>query len=83
MFSYLIHVLYSFLQHEVLIDQTNKNLLHHLDLFECDPDDVFDDAKLPDGICDAILSKARMCSSKLATAWAVGGDPVRIEIHWK
>ncbi|UJR17775.1 hypothetical protein I4U23_004673 [Adineta vaga] len=60
--------------HEILIDSRNKNLLHHLDLFECNSMDILDDTKLPDGICDNILTEMRMCSSNLATAWAIGAD---------
>ena len=72
-----ILVLYHSSQHKVLIDSRNANLVHHLDLFECGPEDTFNDTQLPDGICDDILTKMRMCSSKLATAWAIGGDLVR------
>lgn len=60
-----------------MIDSSNANLVHHLDLFECNADDVFNDDQLPDGICDEIFTKMRMCSSILATAWAIGGDLVR------
>ncbi|CAF4012623.1 unnamed protein product [Adineta steineri] len=59
---------------KVLIDSRNVNLVHHLDLFECGPEDIFNNTQLPDGICDDLLTKMRMCSSKLATAWAIGGD---------
>ncbi|CAF3465404.1 unnamed protein product [Rotaria socialis] len=60
--------------HEVLIDSRNTNLLHHLDLFECSSKDVLDDANLPDGVCDDILTGMRMCSSNVATSWAIGAD---------
>ena len=59
------------------MDSRNLNVLHHLDLFECNPKDVTDTTALPDGICDDIISKTRMCSANLATAWAIGADPVR------
>jgi hypothetical protein len=65
------------LQHKILIDPRNEQLLHHLDLFECTSKDAIDDAKLLDGICDEVLTGMRMCSSKLATAWAIGADTVR------
>ncbi|CAF1240142.1 unnamed protein product, partial [Didymodactylos carnosus] len=60
--------------HKILIDSRNERLLHHLDLFECTSKDVVNDAELLDGICDEVLTGTRMCSSKLATAWAVGAD---------
>ncbi|CAF4017897.1 unnamed protein product [Rotaria sordida] len=60
--------------HKILIDSRNVNLLHHLDLFECPSTDVYDDAKLPDGICDDILNGTRKCSLTIATAWAIGAD---------
>ncbi|CAF1311005.1 unnamed protein product [Adineta ricciae] len=62
--------------HEILIDPRNINLLHHLDLFECNSKEILDDTNLPDGICDEILTRVRMCSLNLATAWAVGADVV-------
>ncbi|CAF1310464.1 unnamed protein product [Rotaria sordida] len=60
--------------HKILIDSRNVNLLHHLDLFECPSTDVYDDVKLPDGICDDILNGTRKCSLTIATAWAIGAD---------
>jgi hypothetical protein len=39
---------------------------------------TFDDNNLPDGVCDTISEKLAMCSSNIATAWAVGGDYVSI-----
>jgi hypothetical protein len=46
-------------------------------VYECAPDAVFDDANLPDGLCDDIEDKqAELCSSNIATGWAVGGDYV-------
>lgn len=76
----IISVIYGFaysLQHKILVDSRNDQLLHHLDLFECISRDAVDDTKLLDGICDQILTGTRMCSSKLATSWAIGADTVR------
>ncbi|CAF1548880.1 unnamed protein product, partial [Adineta ricciae] len=64
--------------HEILIDTTHQNLLHHLDLFECNSNEILDDSNLPDGICDNIITQMRMCSSNLATAWAIGADPITL-----
>jgi hypothetical protein len=50
------------------------DLIHHLLLYECDPTAVFDDNNLPDGVCDDVSSKTDLCSSNIATGWAVGGD---------
>ncbi|CAF2458331.1 unnamed protein product [Rotaria sp. Silwood2] len=60
--------------HKILIDSSNLDLVHHLLLYECDPTIIFDDANLPDGFCDDLSDKTELCSSNIATGWAVGGD---------
>ncbi|CAF4394289.1 unnamed protein product [Rotaria sp. Silwood2] len=63
--------------HKIVIDPRNVDLVHHLDLYECDPMAVFNDDKLPDGLCDEIANEIKLCASNLATVWAVGGDVMR------
>ena len=58
----------------MLIDPSNLDIVHHLLLYECDPTLVLDDTSLPDGVCDELSDKTRLCSSNIATGWAVGGD---------
>jgi len=59
----------------MLLDSTNRDIVHHLLIYECDPTAVFDDNNLPDGICD-YMDNIAPCASNLATGWAVGGDDV-------
>jgi len=59
-----------------MIDPSNVDLVHHLLLYECDPAAIFDDNNLPDGLCDDLINKTDLCSSNIATGWAVGGDSV-------
>ncbi|CAF4000838.1 unnamed protein product [Rotaria sordida] len=63
--------------HKILIDPQNSDLVHHLDLYECDPTAMFNDDNLPDGLCDEIADQIKLCASNLATVWAVGGDVMR------
>ena len=58
----------------MIIDPANIDLVHHLLLYECDPAAVFDEKNLPDGLCDDFAEKLELCSSNIATGWAVGGD---------
>jgi hypothetical protein len=45
--------------------------------YECDPTVVFNDSKLPAGICDELGAEIGLpCASNIATGWAVGGDYV-------
>ncbi|UJR07225.1 hypothetical protein I4U23_011513 [Adineta vaga] len=60
--------------HKMIIDPSNVDLIHHLLLYECAPSTVFDDNNLPDGLCDDLYDQLDMCTSNLATGWAVGGD---------
>ncbi|UJR06551.1 hypothetical protein I4U23_010834 [Adineta vaga] len=62
--------------HKTLIDSANQDLIHHLVLYECDPSVKFDDDKLPEGVCDEFYGQVPMCSSNIATAWAIGGDDI-------
>jgi hypothetical protein len=64
----------------VLIDNNNVDLVHHLLLHECNPSFTFDDANLPDGVCDEIYTEIDACSANIATGWAVGGDHVFFRI---
>jgi hypothetical protein len=64
----------------VLIDNNNIDSVHHLLIHECNPSFTFDDANLPDGVCDEIATQVESCSSNIATVWAVGGDHVSFRI---
>lgn len=64
-------------QHKTLVDPANRDLVHHLLMYECDASAVFDDKNLPDGLCDDIEEKIRACSANIASGWAVGGDEVK------
>ena len=59
-----------------MIDPANRDIVHHLLMYECSPTAVFDDNNLPDDICDNIYNKVGICTSNIATGWAVGGDEV-------
>ncbi|CAF1123173.1 unnamed protein product [Adineta ricciae] len=59
---------------KMIIDPANVDLVHHLLLYECDPAAVFDEKNLPDGLCDDFAEKLELCSSNIATGWAIGGD---------
>lgn len=63
-----------------MVDSANVDLVHHLLIYECDPMAIFDDNNLPDDVCDEIYEKLTMCSTNLATGWAVGGDYVSVEL---
>ncbi len=67
-----------FLKHKVLIDPANRDLVHHLVVYECDPATTFDDANLPDGACDNVYAQIPMCVSNSASVWAIGGDDVSL-----
>jgi len=62
--------------HKTLVDPANRDLVHHLLMYECDASAVFDDNNLPDGLCDDIEEKIRHCSANIASGWAVGGDEI-------
>ncbi|CAF1219237.1 unnamed protein product [Rotaria magnacalcarata] len=60
--------------HKVLIDPTNRDLIHHMVVYECDPAATFDDANLPDDACDNVYVQVPLCMSNSASVWAIGGD---------
>jgi hypothetical protein len=45
-------------------------------VYECDPAATFDDANLPDDVCDNIYAQLQLCTTNIASIWAVGGDDV-------
>ena len=47
-------------------------------MYECDPGTAFDDANLPEGLCDTMYLTFSPCSINIATGWAVGGDTVSL-----
>jgi len=51
--------------------------------YECDPTVVFNDSKLPDGICDDLVDEIAPCASNIAIGWAVGGDYVSFQCSKK
>jgi hypothetical protein len=52
-------------------------------MYECDPAAQYDDNKLPDGLCNDIYPELSLCTSNIATGWAVGGDDVRLRTELK
>ncbi len=60
----------------MILDSTNRDIVHHLLMYECDPTAVFDDNDLPDGLCNEMYMKIALCVTNIATGWAVGGDDV-------
>ncbi|CAF4772742.1 unnamed protein product [Rotaria sp. Silwood1] len=64
--------------HKMLIEEKNRDIVHHLLVYECDPSTVFpDDNNLPDNACDydnALNDGSELCRTNIATIWAVGGD---------
>ncbi|CAF3680380.1 unnamed protein product [Rotaria sp. Silwood1] len=60
--------------HKTIVDSANRDLVHHLLMYECDPTTQFDDNNLPDGLCNTISQQITPCGSNIATGWAVGGD---------
>lgn len=63
-----------------MIDPANVDIVHHLLMYECDPTAVFDDANLPEGVCDDMFLVFSPCTTNIATGWAVGGDTVCLRI---
>lgn len=62
--------------HQTIIDPNNRDLVHHLLMYECNPTMVFDDNNLPDGLCDEMYQQIGGCMSNIASGWAVGGDDI-------
>jgi hypothetical protein len=61
-----------------MIDPANRDIVHHLLMYECDPSTVYDDTNLPEGRCDDMYAQFSSCVANIATAWAVGGDAVSL-----
>jgi len=64
-------------QHKTMINPANRDIIHHLLMYECNPTAVFDDNNLPEGLCDQMY-ELMPCVSNIATGWAVGGDAVSL-----
>ncbi|CAF4969010.1 unnamed protein product [Rotaria sp. Silwood1] len=63
--------------HKIIIDSTNRDLVHHMDTYECHPETTnFDDTNLPEGECDQIVKQIKTCVSNMMTMWSVGADHV-------
>ncbi|CAF1269363.1 unnamed protein product, partial [Didymodactylos carnosus] len=62
--------------YKILDDDANRDLVHHLLMYECDPLAIFNDENLPEGICNDTSAKVNLCLSNIANGWAVGGDVV-------
>lgn len=62
----------------MLIESKNRDLVHHVLMYECDPQVQFDDSNLPHGLCDDMGNQTTSCLLSIATGWAVGGDDVRL-----
>jgi hypothetical protein len=65
-----------FIQQKTIIDPANRDMVHHLLMYECNPTTVFDDNNLPDGVCDDIYRNLTSCRTNVAGGWAVGADDV-------
>lgn len=63
-----------------MLNSTNRDIVHHLLMYECDPTAIFSDDNLPEGVCDDLYDKISACTANIATAWAVGGDTVSVWI---
>jgi hypothetical protein len=61
-----------------MIDPANRDIVHHLLMYECNPTAVFDDSNLPEGLCDETYQQVAPCVSNIATGWAIGGDDVSL-----
>ncbi len=62
----------------MIVDSANRDIVHHLLMYECNPTAVFDDSNLPAGLCDDMYPRIAPCVSNIATGWAVGGDTVSL-----
>ena len=60
----------------MLMTRGNEDLVHHLLLHECNPAARFNDSNLLRGLCDDIDTAIQLCTSNIATGWAVGADYV-------
>ncbi|CAF4684054.1 unnamed protein product [Rotaria sp. Silwood1] len=57
---------------EILVDKNNRDLVHHMLMFECDPSIVSDDNDLSNDLCDNLLQQLQPCFANSATGWVVG-----------
>ena len=62
-----------------MVDPANRDIVHHLLMYECNPTVKFDDNNLPEGLCDDVAEKIQPCAANIASGWAIGGDEVRVE----
>ncbi|CAF1072713.1 unnamed protein product [Didymodactylos carnosus] len=62
--------------HKMLIEDKNRDIVHHLLMYECEPTAEFDDNNLPDGDCYDVYPLTELCIGNIATGWAVGGDSI-------
>ncbi|CAF4575124.1 unnamed protein product [Rotaria sp. Silwood1] len=72
--------------HKILIEPSNRDLVHHLLLHECSPMAKFDDKNLPDGLCNDLAETLAMCMANVATIVEfpeVAGYPVGAESNIK
>ncbi len=61
-----------------MIDPANRDIVHHLLMYECNPTAAYNDSDLPEGICDDMYLQFSPCVANIATGWAVGGDSVSL-----
>ncbi|CAF3199418.1 unnamed protein product [Rotaria sp. Silwood2] len=62
---------------KIVINATNRDFVHHMDTYECDPQATdFDDNNLPDGECDQIIERITTCRSNMITMWSIGADDI-------
>ncbi|CAF4968100.1 unnamed protein product, partial [Rotaria sp. Silwood1] len=62
--------------YKVLINPDNRDLVHHFTLSECDPSTTFNDANLPEGVCDDVVQSVKMCTMDTVVGWATGGQDI-------
>ncbi|CAF2441731.1 unnamed protein product [Rotaria sp. Silwood2] len=62
--------------YKILVDPSSQDIVHHMTTYECNAAAEFDDAKLPEGVCDDHINQFSACLSNMANGWAVGGDHI-------
>ncbi|CAF3987526.1 unnamed protein product, partial [Rotaria sp. Silwood1] len=63
--------------HQFIIDSVNRDIVHHMDVYECEPETtIFDDTSLPAGECDQMMELAKICTSNIVAVWSVGADDI-------
>ncbi|CAF4815441.1 unnamed protein product, partial [Rotaria sp. Silwood1] len=68
---------------EILVDKNNRDLVHHMLMFECDPSIVSDDNDLSNDLCDNLLQQLQPCFANSATGWVVGDlQQLLLSIKW-